>query len=653
MIFLYPSVLWGLLFLAVPFAIHLFSFRKTKVVTFSTIHHIEALVKDTQSKRNLKHLLILLSRLLVIFFMVIAFARPVWMTGANTPVEGTLIYIDNSRSMTSEVAVGQSGLNKALQMADDLLSQAPIEQRFQVITNNSMAPVNWISRNSAMDKLANIVTTGEAKTMSQIMAKTSFLASNMDLYYFSDFQESTFGEIVNTNVRVNFLKMEIESSANVYVDTAFMEVPMILDEGSVLTVVLKNSGRNNREDVQVKILSGKQLIASSLLDFESNGQNSLSVDIPDNNFIDGQFKVEIEDFPVYFDNTFYLSHPQNKVKNIAHIHPENSYSAALADVYANEKYFDYTSYNSGSIDYTKLKQTDLIVLEGFVEIPLSLFSFKGVADFFIIPAKKVNKSSYEAFLERTVREVSDSAFVGLKINDINDPFFKGVFKSTNEVIRLPKAKRLFALEGRFTTLVKNEFGYQYLVRTKQLDRNIFFLASPIGRDFTNLTSHATFLPLMYKMAQSSNAATEPLYFDISANYISLPINGYDPIKKITLANESVELIANYQYAKGNLTLELPPEGILAGHYELRINDLGVQKIALNEPKNESDITTYSDKYLQELASNSPYLNYINVENIKISADSGGINSDGNELFKYALILALVFVISETLLIRFL
>ena len=34
----------------------------------------------------------------------------------------------------------------------------------------------------------------------------------------------------------------------------------------------------------------------------------------------------------------------------------------------------------------------------------------------------------------------------------------------------------------------------------------------------------------------------------------------------------------------------------------------------------------------------------NVENIQISADSGGINSDGNELFKYALILALVFVI---------
>ncbi len=73
MVFTYPILLWGLAVLAVPLIVHLFNLRKAKRVGFSNVHFLENIKKQSSSNRHLRHLLVLLCRLLFVFFQRFGF----------------------------------------------------------------------------------------------------------------------------------------------------------------------------------------------------------------------------------------------------------------------------------------------------------------------------------------------------------------------------------------------------------------------------------------------------------------------------------------------------------------------------------------------------------------------------------------------------
>jgi hypothetical protein len=74
--FVHPEMLWGLVATAIPIIVHLFNFRKFKKVYFSNVDFLKEIKQETQSKRNLKHLLILAARVLAVAAIVLAFAQP-------------------------------------------------------------------------------------------------------------------------------------------------------------------------------------------------------------------------------------------------------------------------------------------------------------------------------------------------------------------------------------------------------------------------------------------------------------------------------------------------------------------------------------------------------------------------------------------------
>ena len=108
MSFAYPEFLFALAAISVPIIIHLFNFRRFKKVYFSDIRFLKDVEIETKSRNKLKNLLILLSRILTIAFLVLAFARPVIPTGKNPDLNSNsiVVYIDNSFSMGSEGSDG-------------------------------------------------------------------------------------------------------------------------------------------------------------------------------------------------------------------------------------------------------------------------------------------------------------------------------------------------------------------------------------------------------------------------------------------------------------------------------------------------------------------------------------------------------------------
>ena len=655
MTFIYPSALWGLLLLLIPVLIHLFSFRRVVTVVFPSISFMEELKNETGNRTNLKHLLVLGSRLLFIFFTVMAFAQPI-MTDHLVPDDGTLIYIDNSRSMSGEVVAGQIGLNKALELSDDFISRAPIDAKFQVLTNHSPVALSWLSKEGALDKLSDVRLSDVPKSFSQIMQKASALSHRMSFFYLSDFQKSTIGSIEASKEmdwQIKLIKIAGDNVSNIYVDTAYIEVAQIYDAQKRIRVLLKNSGNKDREAIQLKLISGQQLISTSSVDIKAGSESVVILSFDEGYIKEGQMKIELVDYPVYFDNIFHMSFPSAKINKIVHIHSKGYFTSAIEKVYGNKTYFEYTRVKEDEIDYGKLQVADFVILDGFESIPQSLDAYKDYNDFLIVPSKEIEKPSYQRFLSRSIHLVQDSIPIGLNIKDINDPFFVGVFNTKEADIGLLKAKRNIEVKGRVNVLVQNEFEKVYLGSVKNNDHYIYFFASPLTSEFTNVTNHATFLPLMYKMSMASNRYIHPLYYDLSEDYVSIATRDFDSSKKLRVLNGATEWIPNYQYVAGRLLLELPPSGLKAGHYEILNGDSLIKRMALNESRVESEMEGYTDSELAELDAKSQHIDLINVEKIENLTINEGFGDSAEDLFKIALILSLFFILSEALFIRFL
>ena len=124
MAFLNPLFLLGLFAAAVPLLIHLWSRRQAVTVDFSSIMFLVAAHRQNVRRLQLKQLLILLLRMLIIALIALALARPFLTLGlplaavlAKTDV---VIVLDNSYSMQYEDVDGV-WFDKAKSVASDVL----------------------------------------------------------------------------------------------------------------------------------------------------------------------------------------------------------------------------------------------------------------------------------------------------------------------------------------------------------------------------------------------------------------------------------------------------------------------------------------------------------------------------------------------------
>src|SRR3972149_9984072 len=102
MSFVYPQFLFALFAISIPIIIHLFNFRRFKKVYFSDIRFLKEVKQQTQNRNRIKHLLVLLARILAIAFLVLAFAQlfiPTTNKNSTAGIQTLSVYVDNSFSM--------------------------------------------------------------------------------------------------------------------------------------------------------------------------------------------------------------------------------------------------------------------------------------------------------------------------------------------------------------------------------------------------------------------------------------------------------------------------------------------------------------------------------------------------------------------------
>jgi len=107
--FIHPAYLWALLLSGLPLFIHVLSRRRKRVVEFSSVRLIQTARQQNVERLNLREILLLILRTLMVIFIVLAAARPLvrgFGAGALADHEptGVVLIIDQTLSMqfTSE-----------------------------------------------------------------------------------------------------------------------------------------------------------------------------------------------------------------------------------------------------------------------------------------------------------------------------------------------------------------------------------------------------------------------------------------------------------------------------------------------------------------------------------------------------------------------
>ncbi|MBP7400913.1 MAG: BatA domain-containing protein, partial [Chitinophagales bacterium] len=174
MSFIYPNFLWALLLLGIPIIIHLFNFRRYRTVYFTNVRFLKNIQEETATKNRLKHLLVLLTRLLAITFLVFAFAQPFIPSESaeSKPTSRAVsIYIDNSFSMET-MQDGKRLFDIAKEKATEIADAYKVDDAFQLLTNDFEAGhQHLVNKEAFLQMLAQVNISPEVKTTDEILKR--------------------------------------------------------------------------------------------------------------------------------------------------------------------------------------------------------------------------------------------------------------------------------------------------------------------------------------------------------------------------------------------------------------------------------------------------------------------------------------------------
>ncbi|MBK7440935.1 MAG: BatA domain-containing protein [Chitinophagales bacterium] len=675
--FVYPAFLFGLAALAIPVIIHLFNFRRFKTVYFTNVRFLKNIQEETATKSKLKHLFILLSRLLAIAFLVFAFAQPFIpsnQSAKTTAHRAVSIYIDNSFSMEA-VNNDEQLLNIAKRKAEEIVQGYTVDDKFQLLTNDMEAKhQRLVSKDEMLQMIAQVQRTPEVRNMDEIFKRQKDILNREDagtqklIYSLSDFQKNAGGFENDTTFNINLVPLKSNEQRNLTVDSVWFATPVqILNQPLQLCYTISNYGSEEITNAPVSLKLNEQIksIADITVGAYSKITDTMSFTLTEPGWYNGELSVK--DYPVTFDDVLYFTFkPVSQIPVITiNGNAENPF---LKSLIGKNNFFATTNNAVTQIDFNALDKFDLIILNEVKSISGGLSAalnqqLERGCNIIIFPAIDMDLNSVNAFLQSnsvgTYGNLQKRNRNVIAINTKN-PVFTDVFEKIPKNLSLPYAAQSFEINAYAQTIEEMvmEFGdHRPMVAGYPVKQGTIYLSAvPLDREITDLPVQASlFAPMMYKIAVSTQKEAS-LYATIGdTKWLELPginLSGDATLKVKSADNEFIPEIRK----TGNRTaVNLSAYTNTAGTYAIETAGNAIpqtgQTLALNYDRSESDLSFESEESLKTL---------YNAKNITI-LDNTGRNfanvvtqmSIGTPLWKFCIIFVLIFLAAEILLIRFL
>ena len=202
-----------------------------------------------------------------------------------------------------------------------------------------------------------------------------------------------------------------------------------------------------------------------------------------------------------------------------------------------------------------------------------------------------------------------------------------------------------------TKILALENNKDFLVSFSSGKGVIYQFASPLQNKFTNLTSHALFVPIFINIATSSIKVNS--LYNILGKTNEFKSNYTNPSNDLPhLTTSNIDIIPTLRTINSEQLYNTNNQIKTNGIYNLKFGNKLVDKIAFNYNTIESENKALSTNYIEE------YFIRNSISNARIidsSTDSlkSKINQqqNGKEIWKIALLLSLLFFAIEILLIK--
>lgn len=670
MSFLYPSFLWALFFLAIPIIIHLFNFRRHKKVYFTNVRFLKQVQEQTAAKSNIKHYLVLLSRLLALVFLIFAFAQPFIPLSEekqNSAQQSTSIYIDNSFSMAA-LSEDVSLLELARKKAREIAKAFPDQARIQVLTNErSAGQYRFLSPEQALAAIDEIEISPQEANLKDIMTfsqQAGEYSKDNRFFVLSDLQRNAFVLPQDSMNNAYFIPIQAVREQNLFIDSAWIHSPVVFkDEPVKLMLNIVNAGSEDISSATVQLLSSGQ--SQALSDFEVRAGETVTDTLifsPKNTGWAGM-ELKIEDYPITFDDSYYLALKVSESLKVLGIH-EKEASPYLSALFNESDRFDWESKSAGALDYESFSNYSLIILDNLTNLPsgltfaLQTFVEKG-GNIVFFPSADIDLANANEFL-KLFNAASISEYQKentTELSGINDKasIWEDVFEKIPENLSLPNVKSRFLtssnIRSREEMLLNFRDGSSYVSKFPYQDGALYLVASPLGEKYSDFPMHALFVPFLYKIGISGGYA-QNLAHQID-NKSPILINGVTASSEevLRLKSGELEFIPGQKTLGNNILLDIGSDIREAGLYNLlKENNQSEAIVALNYGRKESVMDFLSK---EELENSALQQDFKIIDNYKAGLTNIVEQLDkGIALWKLCITFVLIFLMLEALLLRF-
>ncbi len=671
--FLFPGFLWALLALSIPIIIHLFYFRRFKKVYFTNVRFLKEVKEESSARSKLRNLLVLLMRLLALAFLIFAFAQPFIPTGDEVQQgqKAVSIYVDNSFSMES-LSEDIPLLERAKQRAREIIAAYAEDDRFQVLTNDFEGRhQRLLSQEDALVMVDEISIRPSVRTLDEVLERQQQVLRGSDLeslvaYQVSDFQQNTAANLFNwqdTSIQVNLIPLQAVQENNISIDSAWFESPVqVINQTNPLLIKVRNWGNEDAENIRLSMNYGgqEQPIGSLSIPAGEYIIDTAQVTILRTGW--QQATLNITDYPITFDDRYYLTFQVAEKVNMLSIY-EATPNRYVAAAFTNNPYFELANQSSQGLDYSSFSNYQLIILNDLTTISsgLSLELNQYVnngGNVLIFPSANANTNSYNQFLRTfPADELRDYQTQQRGVGSINtDEFvFNDVFENTNSNLKLPVSQanyRLsnFSTRGQETLLVYRD-GSPYLTKYQVGQGNLYLSAAPLNEELNDLVRNGEiFVPMIFKMAISAGEAPKIAYTIGQDRVLEAEHQVTQGEQIYQLRGTSKEFIPEQRIARSKVVLNVNNQVEEDGIYELSLeSDEILHQYAFNYDRQESNLTYYNaDDLVRQVGDRMTILDETAEANFEQLI---GERSRGVVLWRWCLILALVFLGIEVLLLR--
>ena len=531
--FLNAIVLVGLFGVGLPVLIHLFARQKLQRITFSSTEFLKRIQSQKMRRVKLRQILLLVLRCLVLFLIVVAFARPTLRTsggiGKGRASSSIVLIVDRSLSM------GRSGLfQQAREGAASVLD---------LLRGEDEAALIWTPLRGQLDPgfthngyglkkviLNEEVGWGRGFVLRSVGEATSILSHsrhiNREIYLITDLQSTGFSETQDSSLVQSwngklFVLPIIGEVENVAVIGGGVE-NQIIQPGIPLRIFaeIKNCGDRRVENLLVRIyLEGRVAMQKAMsIDAGATQRHSFRVIPEKRGWIWGSVRIEEDDLPQ--DNEWFFSCwiPERIRVLVVGKSEEDIHSIRLAlDSYnKNGKIFDVKQAFFGEdwigqingmhvvflSNYPSFHSGEANRLKKFVEDGGGLFFFMGDD----VDLRNMNEYFFVPILGLTLGNVvggggREEGYLSFGSVDFGHPLFSGVFEKGKENIRSSRLFRVVEVMGTVPHKIMTlGDGKPFLVETTIDQGNVLIATSGIDDKWSDLAFSTLFAPLVTRSA---------------------------------------------------------------------------------------------------------------------------------------------------------